>query len=119
MPANRRIFLQKTGLLTATAVFGSSMPSWARNLKSAIRDAEGIDAHDLAGKHDFWQTIKTSFTSAPGMINLNCAGVSPAPRVVADAVKKNYDFCNQAPSYTMWRVLDKNGHEPLRKKLAA
>ncbi|HMX78179.1 MAG TPA: aminotransferase class V-fold PLP-dependent enzyme, partial [Chitinophagaceae bacterium] len=56
-------------------------------------------------------------TVSSGIINLNNGGVSPAPKTVQDAMKRYYDYCNEAPSYYMWRILDQ-GREPLRKNLA-
>src|SRR5215510_2773662 len=104
---NRRNFLFKAGAFTATAFFSSlSKPAWSRNLENAIRDAEGINAADLATEEDFWYYIQQSFTVSPGIINLNNGGVSPAPKTVQDAVKRYYDYCNEAPSYYMWRILD-------------
>ena len=119
MPAaNRRRFLKKAGLFSATAFFSSiAQPAWSRNLERALRDAEGISAADLANEEDFWYYIQQSFTISPYLINLNNGGVSPAPKTVQDAMKRYYDFCNEAPSFFMWRELDK-GREPLRKNLA-
>lgn len=115
---NRRNFLFKAGAFTATAFFSSlTKPAWSRNLESAIRNAEGISAADLATEEDFWYYIQQSFTVSPGIINLNNGGVSPAPKTVQDAMKRYYDYCNEAPSYYMWRILDQ-GREPLRKNLA-
>ena len=118
MPTNRRNFLQKAGLISASAFFTSlGKPAWSRNLDHAMRDAEGISATDLASEEDFWYYIQQSFTVSPGIINLNNGGVSPAPKTVQDAMKRYYDLSNEAPSYYMWRVLDQ-GREPLRKKLS-
>ena len=118
MPTNRRGFLGKAGALTATAFFSTLMePAWSRNLKAAIRDAENVPADDIASEEDFWYYIQQSFTSSPGLINLNNGGVSPAPRSVQEAMKRYYDLSNEAPSYYMWRILDQ-GREPLRKNLA-
>ena len=115
---NRRKFLQKAGAFSASAFFASlTQPAWSRNLDSAIRDAEGVSAADLATEEDFWYYIQQSFTVSPGMINLNNGGVSPAPRTVQDAMKRYYDMSNETPSYYMWRILDR-GREPLRKNLA-
>src|SRR5262245_9799590 len=115
---NRRRFLHKVGAFSATAFFTSlAKPSWARNLESALRDAEGVSAMDLASEEDFWYYIQQSFTVSPGLINLNNGGVSPAPKTVQDAMKRYYDYCNEAPSYFMWRILDQ-GREPLRKNMA-
>lgn len=116
--SNRRRFLRAAGALTATAFFSSlTRPAWARDLESALRNAEGISADDLAGEEDFWYYIQQSFTVSPGIINLNNGGVSPAPRTVQEAMKRYYDLSNEAPSYYMWRILDQ-GREPLRKNLA-
>src|SRR5437868_9630801 len=119
MPAtNRRRFLRKIGAVSATALLSSfTKPSWSRNLEKALKDAEGIAADDLATEEDFWYYIQQSFTVSPGLINLNNGGVSPAPISVQEAVKRYYDYSNEAPSYYMWRILDQ-GREPLRKNLA-
>ena len=115
---NRRKFLQKAGIFSATAFFTSiAKPSWSRNLESALRNAEGVSPADLATEEDFWYYIQQSFTVSPSLINLNNGGVSPAPKTVQDAMKRYYDYCNEAPSYYMWRILDQ-GREPLRQNLA-
>ena len=115
---NRRNFLQKVGALSATAFLSSlTQPAWSRNLQKALSDAEGISACDLAGEEDFWYYIQQAFTVSPGIINLNNGGVSPAPKTVQEAMKRYYDYCNEAPSYYMWRILDQ-GREPLRKNMA-
>ena len=92
-------------------------PAWSRNLKSAIKNAEGVAPGDLATDDEFWYYVQQSYTISSGFINLNNGGVSPAPKVVADAMKRYYDISNEAPSYFMWRVIDQ-GREPLRKNLA-
>lgn len=115
---NRRRFLKRAGIFSATAFFTSlTKPAWSRNLDAALRDAEGVSATDLATEEDFWYYIQQSFTVSPSLINLNNGGVSPAPKTVQDAMKRYYDYCNEAPSYYMWRILDQ-GREPLRQNLA-
>jgi len=115
---NRRRFLQKAGTLSATAFFASfTKPAWSRNLERALRDVQDISPKDLASEEDFWYYIQQSFTVSPGLINLNNGGVSPAPIPVQEAVKRFYDYSNEAPSYYMWRILDQ-GREPLRRNLA-
>jgi selenocysteine lyase/cysteine desulfurase len=115
---NRRLFLQRAGVFSATAFLSTlSQPAWSKNLESALRNAEGISPADLAVEEDFWYYIQESFTVSPSLINLNNGGVSPAPKTVQDAMKRYYDYCNEAPSYYMWRILDQ-GREPLRKNLA-
>lgn len=115
---NRRRFLKQAGSLSATAFLSQlAIPAWSRDLDRALKDAAHVSPDDLATDEDFWYFIQQSFTVSPFLINLNNGGVSPAPRTVQDAMKRYYDFCNEAPSFYMWRELDK-GREPLRKNLA-
>ncbi len=115
---NRRLFLQKAGAVTGTALL-ATLPgsSWAENMDKALLGAKDIGADRLATDEDFWFYIQQAFTVSPGIINLNNGGVSPAPKTVQDAMKRYYDLSNEAPSYYMWRILDQ-GREPLRQKLA-
>jgi len=116
--SNRRRFLKRAGTLSASAFFASlSKPAWSRNLEKALLDSRGISAADLATEEDFWYYIQQSFTASPEIINLNNGGVSPAPIPVQEAMKRYYDYSNEAPSYYMWRILDQ-GREPLRRGLA-
>ena len=115
MASNRRRFLQSLGTISAAAFL--TKPTWSRNLDAALKDVETVSPADLATEEDFWFYIQQSFTCAPGLINMNNGGVSPAPIPVQEAVKRFYDYSNEAPSYYMWRILDQ-GREPLRKNLA-
>jgi len=119
MPAsNRRKFLQRAGIVSATAFLSSlGQPAWSRNLKNVMKEAEGISPDELAIEEDFWFYVQQSFTVSPSLINLNNGGVSPAPKTVQEAMKRYFDYSNEAPSYYMWRILDQ-GREPLRKNLA-
>jgi len=86
-------------------------------LEKALRQAEQISPDTLATDEDFWYYIQQSFTVSSALINLNNGGVSPAPKQVQDAMKRYYDYSNEAPSYYMWRILDQ-GRETLRSNLA-
>lgn len=116
--SDRRDFIHKMGLLSASALTaGILQPAWSRNLDKAIVDVSGVAPSELASDEEFWSYVQQSYTVAPNFINLNNGGVSPAPKTVAEAMKRNYDICNEGPSYFMWRVIDL-GREPLRKNLA-
>jgi selenocysteine lyase/cysteine desulfurase len=115
---DRRRFLRRAGIVSATAFFSSfNSSAWSRDLDAAIRNVEGLSPEELATEEDFWYYVQQSFTVSPSLINLNNGGVSPAPKTVQDAMKRYYDYSNEAPSYYMWRILDQ-GREPLRKNLA-
>jgi selenocysteine lyase/cysteine desulfurase len=118
MAFNRRSFLKRAGIFSATGLAASlAMPAWSRNLQSALRAAESVPPDQLASEEDFWYYIQQAFTVSPSIINLNNGGVSPAPKTVQDAMKRYYDLSNEAPSYYMWRILDQ-GRESLRNGLA-
>lgn len=115
---NRRNFLRKAGALTTATIISSFKGSaWANSLDQALQHAQELSADTLASDEEFWYYIQQSFTVSPGIINLNNGGVSPAPKTVQEAMKRYYDYSNEAPSYYMWRILDQ-GREPLRKNLA-
>ena len=118
MSFNRRTFLQKAGITSAASLVGSLFqPAWSRNLEKALRYAETIAPDQLTTDEDFWYYIQQSFTVSPSLINLNNGGVCPAPKTVQEAMKRYYDYSNEAPSYYMWRILDQ-GRETLRTSLA-
>jgi selenocysteine lyase/cysteine desulfurase len=115
---NRRSFLHKAGMFSATTLLsGLVKPAWSRDLERAVSDASSIAPDQLATEEEFWYYVQQSFTVSPSIINLNNGGVCPAPKTVQDAMKRYYDFSNEAPSYYMWRVLDQ-GRESIRTGLA-
>lgn len=65
----------------------------------------------------YWAWVRQSYNVSPNLINLNNGGVSSSPKATQDALDNYNRFCNEAPSYYMWRVLDQN-REPLRQNLA-
>jgi selenocysteine lyase/cysteine desulfurase len=115
---NRRSFINKAGSFSATALLASiAQPAWSRNLHRALDGAIHIAPDKLASDEDFWYFIQQSYTVSPSLINLNNGGVAPSPKTVQDAMKRYNDYCNEAPSYYMWSILDQ-GREPLRKNMA-
>jgi len=115
---DRRSFVNRIGVASATAFFAAlARPAWSRNLERVLRDARDRTPASLAEDEDFWAFIRQSFTTSSSLINLNNGGVSPAPRIVQDAMKAYFDTSMEAPSYYMWRIIDQ-GREPLRRELA-
>ncbi|MHC4731982.1 MAG: aminotransferase class V-fold PLP-dependent enzyme [Planctomycetota bacterium] len=66
---------------------------------------------------DFWFEVGRAFTVDRSLVNLNNGGVSPSPRWVQDAMKRHLDYSNEAPPYTMWKVLEPQ-REAVRARLA-
>ena len=87
-------------------------PSAARAALARARELEDDPEREL-----FWGEIARAFTVDRGMINLNNGGVSPSPRMVQEAMKRHLDVSNEAPAYSMWRVLEP-GREGVRARLA-
>ena len=115
---NRRSFINKAGAFSASALLASiTQPVWSRNLHKALHTAMDTPPDQLASDEDFWYYIQQSYTVSPSLINLNNGGVAPSPKTVQEAMKRYHDYCNEAPSYYMWRILDQ-GREPLRKNMA-
>ncbi len=114
----RRDFLTKSALLAGSFSFLKlNDPMFAATLEHQVDKIKYLSPSDAAADEDFWSYIRECFTVSSTIINLNNGGVSPQPKVVQDAHIRNYQLCNEAPSYFMWRILDM-GREPLRAKLA-
>lgn len=114
--AGRRNFLKHSAMLAATAGFADLI--FSEELKAQVDRVSKLSAEDVASDETFWNTIREAYTTSATIINLNNGGVSPAPKVVQDAVDRYNKLTAEGPSYYMWQVLDK-GREGLRKKIAA
>lgn len=109
----RRSFLKGAGIL-ATARFNEKGMAQALD---AVRFVSSRTPEEAAADEDFWFEIQRAFTVDRTLINLNNGGVCPSPRVVQEAMRRYLEFSNQAPVYTMWRVLDPQ-LESVRRRLA-
>lgn len=117
---DRRKFLKQIGIgAGATLAAGLMQTAAHAALNDTLQQYQQHTPAELANNENFWRHIKKGYATGPdGLINLNNGGVSPAPKVVQEAMKDYYDQSNWAPSYYMWRRLDQ-GREPLRMQLAA
>lgn len=116
--SDRRAFVKQllggAGALTALGFINDAQ---AKAWNSELLRITKLTPDEVAMDESFWALVRNSFTVSKDIINLNNGGVSPQPRPVQEAHIKNYQYCNEGPSYFMWRMLDKS-REPLRKKLA-
>lgn len=113
---HRRDFLKKLGLTAGAITTANFLTASPADTVFHIPPSDK-SAIELADDEDFWWTVQQAYTAHPSIINLNNAGLSPAPKTVQDAVERYNKLTNEAPSYFMWRILDQ-GREPLRQKLA-
>jgi len=104
---------QILGALAAPAVACAAPRLEPRSAREALARARAVeDQPEL-----FWGEIARAFTVDRGMVNLNNGGVSPSPRLVQESMKRSLDISNEAPAYTMWRVLEPK-REGVRARLA-
>jgi selenocysteine lyase/cysteine desulfurase len=75
-------------------------------------------AQETAGDEAFWREIQQAFTVDRSIVNLNNAGVSPAPSVVQTAQKRHLDLANTTPPpVALWEIQDPQ-RETVRQRLA-
>lgn len=113
----RKFLLSTAGSITALDFLAGVDLNFARELEKRVNLLERERPDKSADNEDFWGWVRESYTVSPNVINLNNGGVSPQPKVVQDAHIRYYQYCNEAPTYYMWRILDQ-GREGLRTKLA-
>lgn len=115
---SRKKFIHRSALAAASlSLAGYIQPANAALLNQHLERIEPLSPEAAARDEDFWNWIREQYTTSPNIMNLNNGGVSPQPKPVQDAHIRYYQYCNEAPSYYMWRVLDQ-GREPLRDRLA-
>jgi selenocysteine lyase/cysteine desulfurase len=113
MSINRRLFVRQLGTTLGAA---SLFPGLAFGDEWLSPNFPGLPPPDV-NDDDFWAWVQQSYTTSSNIINLNNGGVSPQPKLVQDTFVRYNAFCNEAPSYYMWRILDQ-GREALRADLA-
>lgn len=75
------------------------------------------DPIQAAQDETFWIQIQQAFTLDRNVVNFNNGGCCPSPRIVQDALRRQIEYANQAPSYYMWRHLEPE-IESVRRRLA-
>ena len=114
---SRRQFLGAVGGPAAASVAMATLkPASIPGLLDSLAQYTGSPV-ETARDEDFWREIQQAFTVARSLVNLNNGGVSPAPAVVQEAMKRHLDYSNEAPVYTMWRILEPQ-KEGTRQRLA-
>ncbi len=107
---SRRGFLQSWA--PAAATLGFLAPH-----APALALPESTAPTDDARNEDLWFEVQRAFTVDRSMVNLNNGGVCPSPEDVQKALARYLAFSNEAPAYTMWKVLEPQ-KEIVRQRLA-
>ena len=114
---NRREFFGAIGRPAVGVLAVAALdPLGMRRALDAVASYNG-SVEDSITDESFWFEIQQAFTVDRSLVNLNNGGVSPAPAVVQEAMKRHLDYSNEAPVYTMWRILEPQ-REGVRKRLA-
>jgi selenocysteine lyase/cysteine desulfurase len=75
-------------------------------LRAAFARFEGRTPEEAASDEPLWQVVREAFDVDLTMVNLNNGGVSPSPRLVQEALRRDQARANEAPAYAMWSVLE-------------
>jgi selenocysteine lyase/cysteine desulfurase len=103
----RRSFLGSVGRgLGAATVTGLFGPATLARVEAQTRRVGALSPEEVAGDETFWGAIQQSFSVSRSLNNLNNGGVCPSPRVVTEALVRYIWESEEAPVYTMWRVLE-------------
>ncbi len=90
--------------------------------RTRLRDANahvaGRSAATVAEDESYWLRVRQAFTIDGNHVNLNSGSVSPAPRVVAEAMDRYWTLTNMSPSYYVDELLYPEV-EIVRRRLAA
>ncbi|NNE69351.1 MAG: aminotransferase class V-fold PLP-dependent enzyme [Rhodothermales bacterium] len=113
----RRDFLGTVGKPAAAAMATATLnPGSIPRLIETLSQYKGTP-YELARDEEFWYRIQQAWTVDRTLVNLNNGGVSPAPAIVQEAMKRHLDYSNKAPVYTMWRILEPQ-REGVRQRIA-
>ena len=82
---DRRHFVSKLGVGMAVAAL---RPDATQRIASASQSRTHRTPEAVARDEDFWFQVRHAFTIDRNQINLNSGSVSPAPRVVQEAMKQ-------------------------------
>jgi isopenicillin-N epimerase len=120
MPSRREFIgtmsLPATVALAGIPVRPSTLRADALDIARELADHPGTP-QEVADDEAFWFQVQRAFTVDRTLVNLNNGGVSPAPGLVQDAMKRHQDFSNLAPTYTMWQILEPQ-REGVRDRVA-
>lgn len=113
---NRRDFV-----VNMSAAVGT-LPHTASGLWRAVGESNqrvrGWSDEAVADDEAYWMRIRQAFTIDANHVNLNSGSVSPAPRVVSDAMTRYWTVTNMSPSYYVDELLYPEV-EHVRRRLAS
>lgn len=113
----RRQFFGSLGRpVAASMLVGTFQPQALSHLFEHAAALTGTP-EEIARDESLWTDVQQAFTVDRSLVNLNNGGVSPAPSIVQEAMKRHLDYSNEAPVYTMWQILEPQ-REGVRQRIA-
>jgi selenocysteine lyase/cysteine desulfurase len=101
---DRRSFFQIAAGSAAVAAFVNDAIPRAR---AASENVNGQKPEEVAKNEDYWTEIRNAFTVDRNVVNLNNGYVSPAPKPVQEALRRQLDYSDMGPYHTMINQLEK------------
>ena len=99
------------------AAVAALRPDAVERTWAASRSRTHLSPEAVAWDEDFWFQVRHAFTIDRNQINLNSGSVSPAPRVVQEAMKQYLTVVHMSPSLWVDEMLIPQ-QEALRERLA-
>jgi selenocysteine lyase/cysteine desulfurase len=104
--------------MSALAAVSAAAPALSIFAKNDQIKFDGIEFDNPPPPGDeLWNWVRMQFSASPSYIYLNNAGLSPSPKLVRDAWYRMMEMANEAPSHTLWRILEA-GRDNVKKRLA-
>lgn len=110
---NRRNFVQ----LATGSAFAAFQDDAVERAGAASRSVKDRTPEEVASDEDYWAEIRGAFTVDRNIINFNNGHVSPAPRVVQEAMRRYLEYSDTGPWHTMIDILEPQV-EAARRRLA-
>ena len=110
---NRRSFVQ----LATGSAFAAFQDDAVERASAASRSIKDRTPEEVASDEDYWAEIREAFTVDRNIINFNNGHVSPAPRVVQEAMHRYLEYSDMGPWHTMIDILEPQV-ETVRRRLA-
>ena len=87
------------------------------HVRAASAAVSGRSPEEVAADEDYWAEIRNAFSVDRNVINLNNGYVSPSPRTVQDALRRQLEYTDTGPYHTMVQVLERQ-QETVRRRIA-
>ena len=124
MALSRRRFLGAMSWPAAAMVAAGTSSVSSRVLAAAVeagrslRAPQGPTPQEIADDEGFWWQVQQAFTPDRSLVNLNHGGVSAAPAIVQEAMRRHLELSNTAPAYVLWELLEPR-KETVRRGIAS